>query len=68
MKSTAEINAVISKAKQQRADYIASKVQGGILPVALVALVSLALVHLSSEPSQDQAQQSPVVDVSAQNG
>ncbi len=68
MNSTAEINAVVSKAKQQRADYIASKVQAGVLPVALAALVSLALVHLSSEPSQDQAQQNPVVDVSAQNG
>jgi hypothetical protein len=68
MNSTAEINAVVSKAKQHRADYLASKVQGGVLPVALAALVSLALVHFTSEPTPDQAQHNPVVDVSAQNG
>lgn len=68
MHSTAEINAVITKAKQQRADYIASKLQGGVLPITLVALVSLALVALAGEPSQDQAQTSRVVEVSAHNG
>jgi len=68
MHSTTEINAVINKAKQDRADFIATKVQGGVLPVALAALVSLALVHLSGEPTPNQAQQNPVVQVSAQNG
>ena len=68
MHSTTEINAVINKAKQQRADFIASKVQGGVLPITLVALVSLALVTLVGEPSQDQAQTNQVVEVGAQNG
>ena len=68
MHSTAEINAVITKAKQQRADFIASKVQGGVLPVALAAVVSLALVYGTFGSSQEQAQESPVVQVSAQNG
>jgi hypothetical protein len=68
MHSTEEINAVVNKAKQQRAEYIASKVQGGVLPVALAALVSLALIGLAGEPSQDQAQTNPVVEVSTHNG
>ena len=68
MHSTAAINAVINKAKQDRADFIANKVQGGVLPVALAVLVSLALVHVAAGPNQDQAQQNPVVQVSAQNG
>jgi hypothetical protein len=68
MTSTSEINAIVNKAQQQRADYIAAKVQAGILPVALAALVSFALVSLVAEPSQDQAQPNPVVDVSAQIG
>ena len=68
MHSTTEINSVINKAKQNRADFIAAKVQGGILPVALATLVSLALVALSAEPSQDQAQPNPVVETSAQLG
>ena len=68
MHSNTEINAVITKAKQQRADYIASKLQGSVLPITLVALVSLSLVALASEPSPDQAQHNPVVEVGAQNG
>lgn len=68
MHSTEEINAVINKAKQQRAEYIASKVQGVALPVALVAVLSIALVQLVGGPTQDQAQQNPVAQVSAQNG
>lgn len=68
MHSTAEINAIVSKAKQDRADFIANKVQGGVLPVALAALVSLALVYGTIGSSQEQAQENPVVQVSAQNG
>ena len=68
MQSTAEINSIVNKAKQQRADFIASKLQGGVLPVALAAIVSLALVALAGEPSQDQAHSSPVVEVGSQNG
>ena len=68
MNSTAEINAIVNKAKQDRADFIADKVQGGILPVALAAFVTLALFALSGEPTQDQAQPNPVVETSAQLG
>jgi hypothetical protein len=68
MHSTAEINAVVTKAKQQRADYIASKVQGGVLPVAFVTLVSLTLLLVDSKPTENQAELNPIVDVSAENG
>jgi len=68
MHSITEINAIVSKAKQDRADFIASKVQGGVLPVALAAIVSLALVYGTLGSSQEQAQENPVVQVSAQNG
>ncbi len=66
MHSTANINAIVNNAKQQRAEYIGSKLQGSVLPVAFAALVTLALVHSSNQPSQ--AEQTPVVDLSAQNG
>ena len=68
MHSTTEINAVINKAKQNRADFIATKVQGGVLPVALAAIVSLALAYGTIGSSEEQAQENPVVQVSAQNG
>jgi hypothetical protein len=68
MNRTAEINTIVNKAKQDRADYIASKVQGGILPVALATLVSLALVSLSGESTQEQAQPNPVVETTAEMG
>jgi hypothetical protein len=70
MHSTTEINAIINKAKQQRAEYIGSKLQGGTLPVAVVlaAAVSIAFLSFTSGPSEDAAAQSPVVDVSAHNG
>ena len=66
MHSTAEINAIVNDAKQRRADYIGSMVQATALPIALAAL--LALVQFAGGPSQDQVQQSQVVDDSAQNG
>jgi hypothetical protein len=66
MHSTAEINSIINKAKQQRAEYIGSKLQGSVLPLAFAALVTLALAHSSNPPSQ--AEHTPVVDLSAQNG
>lgn len=70
MHSTAEINAVITKAKQQRADFIASKLQGSTLPLAVVlaAAVSIAFISFGGGSSPDPAAQSPVVEVSAQNG
>ena len=67
MHSTAEINAIVNKAKQDRADFIATKVQGGVLPVALAAIVSLALAYGTIGSSQEQAQENPGVQVSAQN-
>ena len=68
MHSTADINAIINKAKQDRADFIAAKVQGGILPVALAAVVSLALVALSGGPTEGQAETQPIVEVGAELG
>ena len=66
MNRTANINAIVNKAKQDRADFIGTKLQGGILPVALAAVVSLALVSLSSESTQDQAETNPVVEVATE--
>lgn len=68
MNRTAEINAIVNKAKQDRADYIATKVQKSALPIAVAAVISLALVSLTAEPTQDQAQTNPVVEIGAQNG
>jgi hypothetical protein len=70
MRSNTEINAIINKAKRQRADYIASKFQGSTLPLAVVlaAAASIAFLSFTSEPSEHPAAQNPVVDVSAQNG
>jgi hypothetical protein len=70
MHSTAEINAVINKAKQQRADYIGNKLQGGTLPlaVALAAAISIAFLSFTSGPSDDSTVQNPVVEVSTHNG
>jgi hypothetical protein len=70
MHSNTEINAVINKAKKQRADYIASKLQASTLPLAVVlaAAVSIAFLSFTSGSSEDPAAQSPVVEVSAQNG
>ena len=68
MNSTADINAIVNKAKQQRADYVANKLQGGALAIAIATLVSLAVVSLSGGPSQDQAQTSSVVEVSDHHG
>lgn len=63
MHSTTEINAIVNKAKQDRADFIASTVQGSILPIALATVVSLALVAFSMESTQEQAETNPVVEV-----
>jgi hypothetical protein len=68
MNRTANINAIVNKAKQDRADFIGAKLQAGILPVALAAVVSLALVSLSSDSTQDQAETNPVVEVAAELG
>ena len=68
MHSTTEINAIVNKAKQQRADYVADKLQGSALAIAIATVVSLAAVSLSGGPSQDQAQTSSVVEVSDHHG
>lgn len=68
MHSTADINAIVNKAKQDRADFIAAKFQGGILPIALAAVVSLALVALFGEPTEGQAETNPVVEVGTELG
>jgi hypothetical protein len=70
MHSNTEIDAIIEKAKQQRAEYIGSKLQGGTLPLAVVlaAAASIAFLSFSSGPSDDPAAQNPVVEVSAHHG
>lgn len=66
MHSTPDIEAIISKAKRQRADYIVSTLQGRMLPLALVALLSLALVQFAVGTSDEQAQPDAVSDASIQ--
>jgi len=68
MRTNTDINAVVTKAKKQRADFIAGKVQKGVLPIAIAAVISLALVSLTAGSSQDQAQHQEVVEVSTHNG
>jgi hypothetical protein len=70
MHSNTDINAIVNKAKQQRADYIGSKLQGGAFPlaIALAALVAISFVSFDDAPSESPAAQTPVVQVTAQNG
>ena len=70
MHSNTEIDAIINKAKQQRADYIGSKLQGSTLPLAVVlaAAVSIAFLSFTSGPSDDPSAHNPVVEVGAHNG
>jgi hypothetical protein len=67
MRSTPDIDAIIRKAKRQRADYIASTLRGRMLPLALVALLSFALVQFAVGTSEEQAQPDAVADASMQN-
>ena len=68
MTSTTEINSIIEKARQQRADYIASKLQ--LVPAAFVVagLVSVMYASLFDTPSEDHSRQAPQVEVAAQHG
>ena len=68
MNRTAEINAIIEKAKQQRAEYIGTKIQENALPVALAAVLSLALVQFAAGPSPDQAHEGSLVQFDSQAG
>ncbi len=65
-----DINAIVNKAKQQRADYIGNKLQGGTLPlmVVLAAAASIAFLSFSDAPSEEPAAQAPVVEVGSYNG
>ena len=70
MHSNTEIDAIINKAKHQRADYIGSKLQGGTLPLAVVlaAAASIAFLSFGGGQTEDPTAQNPVVEVSAHNG
>lgn len=50
-----EAQEIIERAKQARAEYIASKVRGGALPIAVAAVLSLVLVQFAGGPSQGEA-------------
>jgi hypothetical protein len=66
-----DINAIVNKAKKQRADYIGEKLQGGTLPLAVVlaAAVSIAFLSFTSGPtSDDSAAQAPIVELGSHNG
>ena len=67
MHSNTEIDAIINKAKQQRADYIGNKLQGGTLPLAIV-LAAAAFLSFGGGQSEDPTAQNPVVEVGTHNG
>lgn len=50
---SAEINRVLARAKQQRAEYIDSALKTRALPVAVVVALSLAFLTFISEPAPD---------------
>lgn len=60
-----DINQIVQRAKQQRAEYIGSKIQAHALPIAVVAALSLALVQFTAEPVPEQARDGHVVQVAA---
>jgi hypothetical protein len=68
MHGTRDIEATIRKAKRQRADHIGTKLHGSVLPLALVALLSFALVQFAVGSEDEPAQSHAVTDVTAQNG
>jgi len=68
MYNTSEIDAIVAKAKRQRSQYIRSNLFAGMVPIALAAILSLAIVQLSAGPSQDPSQQSSVAPAGALNG
>lgn len=65
-----DINAIVNKAKQQRANYIGNKLQGGTLPLAVVlaAAASIAFLSFTDGPSDEPAAQAPVVEVGSHHG
>mgnify|MGYP001085287596 FL=1 len=65
-----DINAIVNKAKKQRADYIGEKLQGGTLPLAVVlaAAVSIAFLSFTGGPSDEPAAQAPIVELGSHNG
>ncbi|MGB5810162.1 MAG: hypothetical protein WBG86_06505 [Polyangiales bacterium] len=68
MYSTPEIESIIKKAKQQRAEHIASALQVRMLPFALLALVSFGALVLAAGNSEEQAQPDAVSHITVQNG
>lgn len=58
MNRTTNIDAIVNKAKKQRADYMGTKFQETVLPVALMAVLSLVLVQFAIG-TPTQANQSP---------
>jgi hypothetical protein len=50
MSRIAEANAIIAKAKQQRAEVIGSSLQAHALPIAAVVALSFAFLQFAGEP------------------
>ena len=56
-----EAQEIIERAKQARAEYIASKFRVGALPIAVAAVLALTLVQFAGGPSQGEANAVEVV-------
>jgi hypothetical protein len=54
MSHIAEANAIIAKAKQQRAEYIGTSLQAHALPIAAVVALSFAFLQFTGEPEMEQ--------------
>ena len=66
MNNSHDINQVIERAKNQRAEFIGSAIQAYALPAALVAGLSLMLLQFSANPPADTVERgAPVAQVTS---
>ncbi len=63
-----EINRVIERAKQQRAEYIGSIARSHPFSLALVAALSLVLLQFSAFPGAQEGEQAELTPRAAQLG
>ena len=64
MNHIAEANAIIAKAKQQRAEVIGSAIQAHALPIAAVVALSFAFLQFTGEPEIEKQFEAKTTEVS----
>lgn len=60
-----QISEIIDRAKQQRAEYIASAVRTHALPIAVIAAASLMLLQFATDPAASHGMRTEVAQLVA---